>query len=798
MKESVGLKGLMTLCIFSVLIALIGCDQSPNSTNHRSAIMGIAIDPAEQILSVGETYSYKAYAIQKDLHKTPITKTIEWGVSDKKIASIDQRGNVVAIKAGRVGVTASYQGKTATVLLTIKKAKLQTITLMPEAETLHLGESKQYTAMGAYADNSVENLTNMVRWESSTPEIVSINSQGIVQAKLVGSHSKIKATKLGVFTSSSPPSDMSTTGKTSVKVNGESLVAVSIQPSKATMHLQQIKPFFAEGLYSDGSTADITDQAKWTVVDKKILQMDTKGLMTGQAAGMTSIKASYRNQSASAIVDVKTSSLEAIEIKPAKAKLHLGEQQQYYATAIYTDKTTVSITRGIRWESQNPDVIVMTQQGLGQAINAGTSEIKVIDIKTKIEASTLVKVDKSTLEKLVIIPRTLTLPVGTRIQLDAQGTYKGESPKNVTQDVTWAIDNQRVAQLGPHNGQFTAKAEGTTTVTASLNGKLAQSTIEVTEQTLEIEEEIVITTIDSVNGNMVAKPAAGKSNKSQATDTSAYNKKTQAKSAIKSLFILPDNTSTDFVVGDKKSLGAIGVTNKGRRANVTQKITWESQSPNVLQVIKSGDKAGQVTALSEGSAIIKATEGKTTASMRYQVVKATLESISIQPENLTIPIDNTINYRAMGRYSDGKQREITDGVQWSSGDRQVAAIQQNGKVSPDSMGATTISANIQGKQGETELTVTFGRSVKKIIITPETATIGHSSHKTFKATAVFSNNTELDITQEGQWRVSDLSTAGIGNTPWLYGRAWSLMKSGKVTVSNFYKGVKGTATLIVK
>lgn len=77
------------------------------------------------------------------------------------------------------------------------------------------------------------------------------------------------------------------------------------------------------------------------------------------------------------------------------------------------------------------------------------------------------------LESLKVNPNSLTLRVGENFNLTAI-----KQPTGATGDVTWNSNNSSIATVSP-TGQVTAISKGTTTITASLNGKSASTTVEV-------------------------------------------------------------------------------------------------------------------------------------------------------------------------------------------------------------------------------------------------------------------------------------------------------------------------------
>jgi hypothetical protein len=84
------------------------------------------------------------------------------------------------VAAGSVTVTASISGQApATTTLTVTNATVQSITVNPPNPTVGLGSSQQFAASGLFSDGSTQDITNVVKWTSSTPTVAVVNQSGV-------------------------------------------------------------------------------------------------------------------------------------------------------------------------------------------------------------------------------------------------------------------------------------------------------------------------------------------------------------------------------------------------------------------------------------------------------------------------------------------------------------------------------------------------------------------------------------------------------------------------------------------
>ena len=72
----------------------------------------------------------------------------------------------------------------------------------------------------------------------------------------------------------------------------------------------------------------------------------------------------------------------------------------------------------------------------------------------------------------------------------------------------------------------------------------------------------------------------------------------------------------------------------------------------------------------------------------------TLVSITVTPAGMSIAPGTTVQFRAIGKYSDNTFRDLTASVAWSSADSTVATISTQGLATAVAAGSTTITATL--------------------------------------------------------------------------------------------------------
>jgi alpha-tubulin suppressor-like RCC1 family protein len=242
---------------------------------------------------------------------------------------------------------------------------------------------------------------------------------------------------------------------------------------------------------------------------------------------------------------------------------------------------------------------------------------------------------------LVSIALTPTNPVlepsGTQ-QFTATGTYSDSTTADLTRLVTWSSGTPAVASfLSYAGGLATALANGTSTITASLNGVSGTTLLTVHSLTA-----IVVTP---------ANPGSAPGGTLYFTATGTYS----------------DSTTADL----------------------TGLVTWSSGTPAVAS-ISSG---GLATALANGTSTITASLGPVSGTTLFTVLSLT--GIVVTPVNPVLALGGTQQFKATGTYSDGTTTDLTCswGVIWSSSTPAVASIDNCGLATALANGTSSITAS---------------------------------------------------------------------------------------------------------
>lgn len=140
--------------------------------------------------------------------------------------------------------------------------------------------------------------------------------------------------------------------------------------------------------------------------------------------------------------------------------------------------------------------------------------------------------------------------------------------------------------------------------------------------------------------------------------------------------------------------------------DVTSVASYSSSDANIVTVSKSG----MVTAIAPGKATVTASdEGKSaSASITVTSSQASLKSISVSPQSVSLSVGSTRQLHATATYSDNSTSDVTGSATWTSSPSGIVTI-NGGLVSGAGEGTATITATYSSMSATDSITVTAAK-----------------------------------------------------------------------------------------
>jgi uncharacterized protein YjdB len=540
------------------------------------------------------------------------------------------------------------------------------------------------------------------------------------------------------------------------------LTSIEISPPNPILVTGTTLPVVITAVYSDGSTKDVSSLS--TVTSSAPAYVTVSGTtLTGVHPGTATITATYQGKTATATVIVVDTTLQSISIQTV-APVPVGQTVNLVATGVFADGSKQDVTSQATWTSSDPTIASVgdtaTTKGQVTGVAAGTVTVTAT-IQTStgpVSGTVQITVVAKKITSIGITPAQPILQKGVTQAFKATAVYDDNSTGDVTQQATWSTDDASVLSVvatGATAGLATAKAAGSTTITATVGAVSGQTSVRVTAPPL---------TSITVN---------------PATATMSVN------------------TTRQFT--------AQGTYADSSTADLTDSVTWSTGLATIISVSNAAGTRGLVTALAVGTDNVVASMSGIVGMATVTVSVIPLVSIAVTPNPLTLPQNLTLPLKATATYGDQSTQDVTTSATWTVADSSVATVGNLGTAAGQVTGlkansSTTVTATLSGKSGSATVNV-IAPTLTSITVTPATATISAGDTQAFTATGSYQGSTVgVDITTEVTWSSSNIAVAQMSNAAGTNGVATGLTapaRGNTVTITAALNGVQGTATLTV-
>ena len=230
------------------------------------------------------------------------------------------------------------------------------------------------------------------------------------------------------------------------------------------------------------SESDVTAYAAWSSSNASVATVSA-GKITAKGVGTATITATYNGYTAKSTVTVTDAVTYDYQLSPSSTSLVNGRTTKFtvvkrtFTNGTQTNGQDVSST--FTWTSSNTSVATVGSNGVVTGVGKGTATITAKYGETTLTGT--VTVTPAYTYELVLNRTSMSMAKGATGTIVA--TYKTyadgvlESSTNVTSTATWSSGNISVATVS--GGTVTGKGAGTTTITATYNGKSATCSVTI-------------------------------------------------------------------------------------------------------------------------------------------------------------------------------------------------------------------------------------------------------------------------------------------------------------------------------
>jgi uncharacterized protein YjdB len=710
-----------------------GISASTQVTVSSATLSSVTVTPnTSRIPAGGITQPLRATGFFSDGSSQDLTEVATWTSADTAVATVgNTAGNKGVVVSGSpaaetsVSITATVGAQSGVAVVTVVPLTLNTISVTPTNSTLPAGYEQSFVATGTYSDGNSYNLTSTVAWSSSSTAVATISSSnptfGVAQALSAGA-TTITA-QLGAKS-----------GSTTLNVSAANLVSLSLTPATATRAVNLTLQYSVVGVFSDGSTVDVTDSAAWSSSNPSVATVSaaagSEGLATIVSTGTTTITAGFGGLTAQASLTGSSPTLTGIVVTPAGVTIGTAGFVQMYATATYADGTTADVTDQATWTSNNAAVATVrsTDPNRGRVTGVGPGTATIVATFGIYSGSRNVTVSSATLTEMYVTPALPRIGLGTTVQFRASGVWSDGTTADLTEVANWVTSAPSVATLSNASGTrglATGVGGGTTTITATY-GTVSDAT------------SLTVTT-----------------------------------SPMTAIIVTPANRS--IPLGGQVQYTATAQYADGTLQDLTTQVGWLTSNSAVASISNTAGSRGLATGVGGGNATISAQYGSLTGSTNLQVRNVTLTSLSLTPAGALIPLGFFRQYSLVGTFSDGTTENLTAQASWTTGNGAIVVASGTatpGRITGVGEGSSTVTASVFGQPATTTVQV-VNWQLCSIAVTPIDQTLKVGNSMQMVATGTFGpacppsppNVLTMEVTRQVTWRVTPKQRITVSNSP---------------------------------
>lgn len=339
-----------------------------NVTDVPATLTSLALSPITPSSITGSSLQFRATGTYSNGSTADLTTQVSWTSDTPSVATINSAGLATAISSGSAKISASFSGLVASTMLTVTGTPPGSYSLLgnqiPAAQDMryaqgvevglkftsdvpgsivgvrfyksanafgtHVGElwsiAGQRLASVNFANESPSgwqqvNLPAPVAISANTPYLVSLHTDGPFSftdfstaidkpplhapaSGILGGNGVYALGPVGTFPGLGGGANYLVDVMFTSSPTNTTLTSIQVTPANQSIMKGSTLQFHAIGTYSNGSTADITNQVGWSSSTPAVATINASGLAAAVATGSTRILASLSNVTASTMLTV--------------------------------------------------------------------------------------------------------------------------------------------------------------------------------------------------------------------------------------------------------------------------------------------------------------------------------------------------------------------------------------------------------------------------------------------------------------------------------------------------------------
>ncbi|MGN1444387.1 MAG: Ig domain-containing protein, partial [Acutalibacteraceae bacterium] len=743
------------------------------------SVSSVSLNKTAVSVYTGSSVKLSASVLPSDASNKKVT----WSSSNKNIASVDESGNVKAVKAGTavITVTTVDGGFKDTCKVTVLQ-HVTSISLNKTSLVVPRGTETKLVATVLPSDAS----DKTVKWTSSDPKVVTVSVSGEIVAKAVGAATVTAVTADGAK-------------KASCVINVyESVTGVALDIKEKILYIGESVTVNAVVSPSDASNKGVS----FVSSDASVANVGSNGKITALKVGTATITVKTADGGFTDTCKITVRAhVSSVKLSDSKIMLSHGKTQKLTCSVLPSD----AYDKSVQWETSDADIVSVSASGEITAKAVGEATITVVTTDEAKKASCTVTVYESVTgvsldvkEKILYIGESVTVNASV---LPADATNKSVSFISSDSTVAKAEANGVVTALKVGTATITVKtADGGFTDTCKITVRAYVSAISLSENTINLKRgethqlTVLVTpensydksmiwesedpTVASVENGMVTAVGRGETVITVESVDGGFTASCKVVVTQPVTGISLSSTELSVYTGQSVSLEAVVSPENAS----DKRVTFQSSDESVAQV----DEKGSIKGISGGTALISAeTADGHYLAVCHVTVNVTAEKIELNASELSLARGEKATVIPTVLPADTFNKNVT----WTSENEDIAEVDENGVITAVKAGKTTIVCKAVIGDAESEVEVEVYEPVSAIEVRGDSTQLWVGQTMTLQAQVSPEDATNKTVI----WESEDEQIATVENGVVTAGKAGTV----NIIAYSFDKKVSGRFTLTV-
>jgi WD40 repeat protein/Big-like domain-containing protein len=243
------------------------------------------------------------------------------------------------------------------------------------------------------------------------------------------------------------------------------VAALTLEPASLRLVLGETAKLEPKGLKDDGTPAEL-GRVVWKSLRPDVVAVDSTGALLARGPGRSIIQAAL----ASGMVATAPVEVETVDLALSESRVLLAPEGLDTLRLLVPSQANRQMTEGVVWQSTDTSVVRIGPAGIVQGVAPGTAEI--VAWLSGQERRAAVVVHKP-VRAIIVTPKPGGGPILIPLNRKHKFTVAAEAVDSTPiPDVRigWEVGDTALAALDRATGELTAKALGTTSLTAKVPG----------------------------------------------------------------------------------------------------------------------------------------------------------------------------------------------------------------------------------------------------------------------------------------------------------------------------------------